>query len=242
MKIDGSSSSRPTRGAARSATAGSAEAKAVGSAPAPARAPDSASFMGIPEAELTPKVQAALTQLMAEVRTLQQELDRAYRRIDQLERLSDEDPLLPILNRRAFVRELRRAVSFADRYDVSGSIIYLDVNNLKRFNDAYGHRAGDVALKEVAAVLLRNLRSSDVIGRLGGDEFGIILTQADEPTALAKAEALARLIAENRFSIGEAELSVGVTYGVHSLSGKDGVDEVIDAADRAMYSNKYGTS
>ncbi len=224
-----------------------AEAQPSAAAPAaqatrPARAPvDIATIMGVPEAELTPKVRAALDKLLAEVQSLREDLDRARRRVGYLEQLADRDPLAPVLNRRAFVRELTRMIAFAERYGASGSVLYLDIDGMKRINDSHGHGAGDAALKHIAEVLLRDVRASDIVGRLGGDEFGIILAQADGPAAAAKAAALAAAIESEPVSWQDATFELGVSYGAYTFAGGEGVDEALSAADRAMYAQKRGT-
>ena len=205
------------------------------------RAPiDVATIMGVPEAELTPKVRAALDKLLAEVHTLREDLERARRRIGYLEELADRDPLAPVLNRRAFVRELTRMIAFAERYSVPGSVVYLDINGMKQINDSLGHAAGDAALKHVAEVLLRDVRSSDIVGRLGGDEFGIILAQANSQAAAAKAAVLAAAVESEPISWQDGTLKLGVSYGTYTFDGGEGVDEALSAADRAMYANKQG--
>ena len=98
---------------------------------------DSITVMGIPEPELTPKVRAALMTLMAEVEELRRDLSRTRERLADLERLADQDPLTPIANRRAFVRELSKVMSFTERYGGGASLIYFDVNELKTVNDTY---------------------------------------------------------------------------------------------------------
>ncbi len=206
------------------------------------RAPvDVATIMGVPEAELTPKVRAALDKLMAEVHSLREDLERSRRRIGYLEQLADRDPLAPVLNRRAFVRELTRMIAFAERYGAPSSVLYLDIDGMKRINDSHGHGAGDAALKHVAEVLLRDVRASDIVGRLGGDEFGIILAQADGPAAAAKAAALAAAIESEPVSWQDATFELGVSYGAYTFAGGEGVDEALSAADRAMYAQKRGT-
>lgn len=201
---------------------------------------DVASVAGIDAAELTPTVRAALGALMEEVHRLRRELEQSRRRIEHLEQLADEDALLPIANRRAFVRELSRMVSFAERYGMTGSVLYFDMNDLKRVNDEFGHAAGDAALKKVAELLVANVRESDVVGRLGGDEFGVILARADEDTAREKAASLAALIAASPLDWDGAHISLSVAYGLHPITGSGGADDALHAADRAMYEQKRG--
>src|SRR5205085_7869107 len=107
------------------------------------------------------------------VRRLRTELARALARIDELQASADTDFLLDIPNRRGFERELNRSIAFIKRYHASGALIVLDVDRLKPVNDAFGHAAGDQVLKAITAVLSSQVRSSDVIGRLGGGEFAL---------------------------------------------------------------------
>jgi diguanylate cyclase (GGDEF)-like protein len=193
---------------------------------------------GIPEPELTPAVREALMKLLAEVQELRQQLRDSQARIAFLERLADEDALTPIANRRAFVRELTRTVAFSQRYRSPASVVYFDVNGMKQINDVHGHAAGDATLMHVSKVLLDNIRSSDIVGRLGGDEFGVILAQANEQQANQKAAALARAIAETPLRWNSTEIGVTAAFGVHSFVGEDDAQQAMDAADRAMYRQK----
>jgi GGDEF domain-containing protein len=151
------------------------------------RTADAASVLGIPQSEVTTKVQEAITQLMAEVDTLRQGLDQSMSRIEYLKQLADQDSLAPVTNRRAFVRELSRTLSYAERYGAPSSVIYLDLNGLKQLNDSKGQAVDDAAILKVAKILAANVRESGIVGRLGGDEFGVILSHADENVARGKA-------------------------------------------------------
>jgi diguanylate cyclase (GGDEF)-like protein len=222
------------------AASGPAPVQATQATQAPRALIDVATVMGVSEAELTPKVRAALDKLLAEVHSLREDLGRARRRIRYLEQLADRDPLAPVLNRRAFVRELTRMIAFAERYGVPGSVVYLDIDGMKRINDSHGHGAGDAVLKHVAKVLLSDVRASDIVGRLGGDEFGIILAQADGRAAAAKAAVLAKAVEREPISWQDVTLKLGVSYGTYTFAGGEGVDEALSAADRAMYAHKQG--
>jgi diguanylate cyclase (GGDEF)-like protein len=193
---------------------------------------------GIPENEMTPRVRDALMGLLGEVDQLRRDLEEANSRVAYLEQLADEDTLMPIANRRAFVRELSRMMAFAQRYGTPASVIYFDVDGLKLINDRYGHAAGDAALLHIAQTLIDSVRNSDIVGRLGGDEFGVLLVQADEPTALRKAASLAVAITGRPLLWQGAEIALSASYGTHSFQGAEDVGAALDAADRAMYLRK----
>ncbi|MDE2230261.1 MAG: GGDEF domain-containing protein [Alphaproteobacteria bacterium] len=165
-------------------------------------------------------------------------LARAQDRVAELEKQADEDPLMPIANRRAFLRELARMVAFAARYDIGGSVIYLDLDNLKTINDTHGHAAGDAALLQVARLLTETVRASDVVGRLGGDELGVLLVQADREAAERKAAEFARRIEAEPLHWQGRRVPLTIAFGVHAFASGENAEEVIAAADRAMYRNK----
>jgi diguanylate cyclase (GGDEF)-like protein len=197
---------------------------------------------GIAETAAAPELHKLLADLAAERDRLREELTKARTRIASLERLADEDSLTPVANRRAFVRQLTRMIAFTHRYGVPASVVYFDVNNMKQINDAHGHPAGDAALRHIANVLRENIRGSDIVGRLGGDEFGVILAQTDEPQAHHKAAALAQAIIEQPLRWGEFTIPVSAAYGVYAFSGSDDPQHAIEAADKAMYQQKRATS
>jgi GGDEF domain-containing protein len=130
--------------------------------------------------------------LLAEIERLKGELLRAERKIAELEARADVDPLLDILNRRGFERELRRSLGYVGRYGVEAALIYLDLDGFKAVKDHHGHAAGDRLLKLAAGELVRHVRSSDVVARLGGDEFAVLLWNLSAEQAEAKARAGSR--------------------------------------------------
>lgn len=194
--------------------------------------------MGIPANELTPKVRDAIMKLMAEVENLRKDLDQSRARIEYLERLADQDTLAPVANRRAFVRELSRVISFSERYNSPSSVIYFDVNGLKTINDTYGHPAGDAALMRIADILIENVRGSDVVGRLGGDEFAVILTQGDKDSAVEKANILVEKIESRPLEWNGESIPLGLAFGVYTFQGGDDPSAALAAADKAMYAQK----
>ncbi|GJL93007.1 GGDEF domain-containing protein [Hyphococcus sp.] len=193
---------------------------------------------GVPEAELTPRVREALVSLMQEVQSLREQIAWSQERIEDLERLADSDPMLDIFNRRAFVRELDRALGLIDRYSMKASLVFVDLNDLKKINDKMGHGAGDAALTHVANVLSANVRQSDAVGRLGGDEFGVLLTQADQPTAELKAAQLTSAVAANPVAWKDGSFTAHVSCGVVEIAKGLSADEAMERADNAMYEVK----
>lgn len=226
----------PARGAAKTSAAVSVGAPAAPAAPRTVE--DAATVFGIPEAELTPSVRRGIGRLLAEVENLRQQLEQREQRIAYLEKLADEDPLGPVLNRRAFVREMSRMMAFAERYGARSSVLFFDVDDMKRINDTHGHGAGDAALGHVATMLLANVRSSDVVGRLGGDEFGVLLAQTDEAVAANKAAELAEFVQRHPAVWNGLELSVSMSFGIFGFDGSAEPQEVLDAADQSMYRHK----
>jgi diguanylate cyclase (GGDEF)-like protein len=203
-----------------------------------ARAPDSAAFLGLEEDELTPKVQAALGQLLTEIDELRNEVSRLKAHLTEAEGLADQDALTPLFNRRAFVRELSRNLSFVQRYGTPASLVYFDLDGFKAVNDRYGHAVGDEALKAVAERLLSQVRESDVVGRIGGDEFAVILSQADETAARAKAAQLAAAVEAEPVQAGQWMTPVHITFGVAQLDPDRTAEEMMAGADAAMFAAK----
>lgn len=199
---------------------------------------DQATFLGLSETELSPNVRAALTALLNEVRSLRDELDRTRKRILHLERVADEDAMLPIANRRAFVRELTRIISFSERYGSPGSVLYFDLNGMKQINDRFGHPAGDAALRHFAQILVEHVRDSDVVGRLGGDEFGVILAQADIAQAQEKAAQLIGVIAREPLIWEGHQIQLSCSVGMHEFHGQQSADDALSKADASMYEAK----
>jgi diguanylate cyclase (GGDEF)-like protein len=206
--------------------------------PAIGASDDPVSLLGLPEQDLTPSARVALRHLIEEVARIREELAQAESRLAELERLANEDSLAPISNRRAFLRDLARTAGYVERYGASCSLLYFDVNGLKAINDTFGHAAGDAALIHVAEVLRAQTRSSDIVGRLGGDEFGVLLARADEAAALRKAERLADAVASTLLSWKGTIISMSVAYGAHRLGPGEDPQVALAAADRAMYRHK----
>lgn len=227
-----------TTGVSAGPAARSERTRAGEPAAASAKTPDTASIMGVPESELTPNVQRALLSLMGEVDQLRRETDRLRAKVRELETLADHDVFLPVLNRRAFLREVSRALALAERHDAPSALVYFDLNGFKQINDTHGHAAGDTALKAVAELLVAHVRESDAVGRLGGDEFGVVLTLTPAHKAETKAAELAAAIASTPILHEGVELQLGAAWGVHPLARGITPEAAMAEADAAMYARK----
>ena len=229
-------STAPTRKASSSAAASAAAA--YGNVSAPRSIEDTTSVMGIPEEELTPKVRDAIMTLMEEVDRLRRSVDGINQRLAEAEKLADQDPLLPIYNRRAFVRELTRAQAAVERYGENASLIYIDLNGFKGVNDEFGHQAGDFVLAEFAGRLVKSVRESDVVGRLGGDEFGLILSQTAADQAKILASRLPQELERNPIYWEGNKLDVGLAYGIVPVEADQHPEKTLTEADSKMYEQK----
>jgi diguanylate cyclase (GGDEF)-like protein len=176
--------------------------------------------------------------LMNEVDNLRRELSQTRTRLDEAEKTADQDHMLPLLNRRAFVRELTRYIAFTDRYNTPASLIYFDLNHLKQTNDTLGHAAGDAVLTQFSKVLLTHVRESDCVGRLGGDEFAILLSHATHDHALKKADALADAVQAQPAEWNGHSIPLSFAYGAFELKSGESADTALARADEAMYAQK----
>jgi diguanylate cyclase (GGDEF)-like protein len=169
-------------------------------------------------------------------------VEQARAKMEDMARTADQDMLLPILNRRAFVREITRFTSFAERYKTSSSVVYIDLDNFKSVNDAHGHAAGDAVLHHVANLILGQIRESDVLARLGGDEFGVILAHVTTEQAQRKGASLAQALRDQPPVIEGQPVPLSFSYGVYELRAGESPDGIMQEADRAMYAHKRSSS
>jgi diguanylate cyclase (GGDEF)-like protein len=205
---------------------------------APAASAVSATVLGIPEAEFTPRVRDAIVTLMHEVDRLRREVEQAHAKLDDLSRAADQDMLLPILNRRAFIREIARFTAFAERHGTPACLIYFDLDDFKRVNDAHGHDGGDAVLRHFSDLIASQIRETDVFARLGGDEFGVILAHVKGEQAARKGAALAKALQDHPPVVGGQKVPLAFSYGVYELRAGEAPDAAMRQADRAMYAQK----
>lgn len=188
-----------------------------------------------PKAHLFPDSGAPDTRsLAAENAALRRELRVLQVQLAELERLADTDTLTPLLNRRAFLREVDRGIARVARHGTPVAVMIADLDGLKSINDSIGHQAGDAVLLHVGYALKSSVRATDIVARIGGDEFGLVLEDLDAGAADAKARLLAEAIAAEPVD----GLLVSISVGYALVSPGDDIDSIIARADAAMYARK----
>lgn len=173
--------------------------------------------------------------LVDEIKRLRSALVSASERLAALEKLAHEDPLVRVPNRRSFVLQLQRLIARVHRYGEQAAMLFIDVDGLKAINDQFGHAAGDRALVQIAQLLVATVRKSDFVGRLAGDEFGVLLEHCDELAAWQMALRIIESIDESQFCIGTVCLPLSVAAGVGAIRRGDNPELVFERADNAMY-------
>jgi two-component system, cell cycle response regulator len=159
--------------------------------------------------------------------------------LEALRLLATRDELTGLLNRREFDRILREERDRALRFGRPLALLLIDIDHFKSVNDTHGHQAGDAVLTEVAKRLAAQVRTVDRVARFGGEEFALILMEADDHAALQVAEKICRAQANDPVKIGTLALKVTISVGVAVLPGDAGTGaELLAAADRALYRAK----
>jgi diguanylate cyclase (GGDEF)-like protein len=182
----------------------------------------------------------ALEKLEPEDReVIQGALDAAEKTEAELRHLADHDPLTGLQNRRRFRTELDHHVAFTARYGGQGAVMIIDIDGLKEVNDRLGHQPGDNLIRRIADILRERVRTTDIVARLSGDEFAVLMPQADTAGAMQLGEDLRAEVAEGfpaDSEIGSATISVGIKM----FGGNPGAsaEAVLVDADRAMYRAK----
>jgi len=158
---------------------------------------------------------------------------------EQLRILATVDDLTKLLNRREFLASFQSEFSRALRYERPLSVMMIDADDFKRINDQHGHSAGDEVLRAMAGRCQAIIRKTDILGRVGGEEFAAALTETDLSRALQTAERLRREVAEEPFDVGESRLRVTISVGVATRRSEDShPGELLKLADRALYAAK----
>lgn len=159
---------------------------------------------------------------------------------DVLKREASHDPLTRLFNRRLFLERVQEQIERAGPGEENFSVVFLDVDELKRINDTYGHLAGDALLREVSNALMDAVRGEDIVARYGGDEFVVLLPATSATAAASVAQRISDGITRHRFMAGRELLSIpGVSLGLATFP-QDGAtaEELLEAADVTLYQHK----
>jgi len=163
------------------------------------------------------------------------------RDFDKQYKLATTDGLTELYNHRYFQEQMQMFCSNAKRYESVFSLIILDIDFFKKFNDNFGHQSGDAVLKQVASTLKKNVRSSDIVCRYGGEEMSIILPNAKEDEAVGIAQKLCDIVASQKFKLSNnRESNVTISLGVATYGQTDGTEpaKIIESADKRLYHAK----
>jgi diguanylate cyclase (GGDEF)-like protein len=190
------------------------------------------------------KRDAALDQVLAKLEPNDRQvvldaLAAAAKTESELRYLADHDPLTALLNRRAFRTQLDSYFSFAARYGGRGAVMIIDIDGLKAVNDRLGHQQGDNLIRRVAGVLRERVRATDIVARLSGDEFAVLMPQTDVEGAVALGEDLRAQVAEG-FAVDPDLAGASISVGISMFGTEEdgGAEAVLVAADEAMYRSK----
>ena len=154
--------------------------------------------------------------------------------------LATTDGLTDLYNHRYFQEQIRMQVEHSKRYATSFSLIIIDIDFFKKFNDNFGHQSGDAVLRQVAQILKRNVRATDVVCRYGGEEMSIILPNTNKDEAYTTAQKIRERVADKKFKLfNDKETNVTISLGVATFP-EDGnsASEIIEAADKKLYEAK----
>ncbi len=187
-----------------------------------------------------PAIESVLAKLDPEDRKVVFEaLAQAEKTEAQLRYIADHDSLTGLLDRRRFRAELDQHVSFSARYGGQGAVMIIDIDGLKAVNDAHGHHGGDNLIRLIAAIMRERVRTTDIVARLSGDEFAVLMPQTDTAGALQLGEDLRAQVAESAVPVADAE-SATISVGITMFGGERevGAEAVLLAADQAMYRAK----
>ncbi len=155
--------------------------------------------------------------------------------------LATTDGLTELYNHRYFQEQMKILVEQSKRYDIPFSLIIIDIDYFKKFNDTFGHQAGDAVLRQVAQLLKQSVRSTDIVCRYGGEEMSILLPNTSKEVSITTAEKICKRVAAKRFKLNNyQESNVTISLGVSSYP-EDGETpaSIIDAADKRLYQSKH---
>lgn len=179
-----------------------------------------------------------VSEVLSYAASAEQRLSEQQIRIDQLEQMSLTDDLTGILNRQGMKRQLALVLSNSARHQETGVFGFMDLNNFKEINDIYGHDTGDAALRHFARSLKNHIRPSDIIARLSGDEFVVILPRCKTEFGRKRLRDLQVKINHSQFVRNKKKIHLTCALGISEIRPGINPDTLIASADLAMYQDK----
>lgn len=195
---------------------------------------DEVAFEGIPVSEFTPAVQAAFSRIMGEYDELHRRYDQALEHQKLLEKAIDRHVFLPVLNQHALLRELARILDVGEQMGVAGTFVLLHLRNALEIRRRHGIGVLQATLAAATEGLLRELRTTDLVGGIGDMDLAVVLTLADRDAARAKAEALARHLEAGLQIHDGSQIRLAVAFGIHRLVRGETPALVLDRAERDL--------
>ena len=185
-----------------------------------------------------PEINTTLQFALLAMEEAEKRIKRQETRIKQLENLSATDELTELFNRRGFLQHFQFSLSISRRNKTGGSLMILDLDKFKQINDTYGHSAGDEVLKNVGAAISKIVRESDIVGRIGGDEFSILMPGASPVTVTKRISQIRSAISKMNFPWNHKNLIISGSIGRCDYLGQENEQEILNLADASMYKQK----
>jgi diguanylate cyclase (GGDEF)-like protein len=173
--------------------------------------------------------------LVDELKEVNTELREANTRLDEL---SKRDDLTGVFNRRYLIESMTYEISRSRRYNTPLSFAMFDLDHFKDINDTYGHTTGDFVLKQFTSLMKKRTRKTDVLGRYGGEEFAIVLTETELESAIFFCEEIKELVSNFEFGFEHSPIKMTTSAGIASFAGKMELNDLIDMADKGLYKAK----
>jgi two-component system cell cycle response regulator len=172
---------------------------------------------------------------------IERDLTDHKRKQSRLEDMATTDGLTGLLNRQAFMQRAEKEYSRTRKYSRPLSVVMIDVDHFKSINDRYGHAVGDEVLRAMSKICQQSLRGSDVLGRIGGEEFVLLLPDTPQANAIYVAERMREQLGHSSIEIDSLKLNITASFGVATMRDDDAeFTTLLERADVAMYDAKHG--
>ena len=181
------------------------------------------------------ETEKTLNEMRGRLSEIKKDAEELRKKSHELELASVTDPLTGLYNIKAYNEKVKETLAHVQRYNIKASLIIFDIDNFKKINDISGHKVGDFALKKLALLLKKRLRSNDFISRVGGDEFTVILPHTDFGGAVNAGESLRTYVDNAMFTHKGQQIPLKISVGLSTFKAEDTGDTVFDRADKALY-------